>query len=62
MGEIDGRTVAGLKATLVRASEQGDAGMAASLYGPGGAYLSVFRRRSDGAWRWAIDMKNSDAG
>jgi ketosteroid isomerase-like protein len=50
MGEIDDRTVAGLKATLARAFEQG------------GTYLAVVRRQSDGAWRWAIDMWNSDAG
>ena len=125
MGEIDDRTVAGLKATLVRAFEQGDAALAASLYEPGarllppgapvitgadavraffqrrcdagsdggvletvrldeygdvaveegrygrrageqlldtGKYLAVFRRQPDGAWRWAIDMWNSDAG
>jgi len=125
MGEIDDSTVAGLKATLVRAFEQGDADLAASLYGPGarllppgapvitgheavrdffqrrfeagsdggvletvrideygdvaveegrygrrsgdrlldsGKYLAVFRRQPDGAWRWAIDMWNSDAG
>ena len=125
MGEIDDSTVAGLKATLVRAFERGDADLAASLYGPGarllppgapvvtgepavrdffqrrfdagsdggvletvrleeygdvaveegrygrrsgdqlldsGKYLAVFRRRPDGAWRWAIDMWNSDAG
>jgi uncharacterized protein (TIGR02246 family) len=125
MGEIDDRTVAGLKATLVRAFEQGDAALAAALYEPGarllppgapvitgadavrdffqrrfdagsdggvletvrideygdvaveegrygrragerlldsGKYLAVFRRQSDGAWRWAIDMWNSDAG
>jgi ketosteroid isomerase-like protein len=125
MGEIDDRTVAGLKAPLARAFEQGDADLAADLYEPGarllpprgpvitgpdtvrefiqrrfdagsddgvletvqhhgygdvaveegrygrragdrlldsGSYLSVFRRQPDGAWRWAIDMWNSDAG
>ena len=125
MGEIDDRTVAGLKATLERAFAQADAALAASLYEPGarllppgapvitgpeavqdffqrrfdagsdggeletvrideygdvaveegrygrrageqlldsGKYLAVFRRRPDGAWRWAIDMWNSDAG
>jgi len=125
VGENDDRTVAGLKATLVRAFEQGDASLAASLYEPGarllppgapvitgeqavrqffqrrfdagsdggvletvrldeygdvaveegrygrragaqlldsGKYLAVFRRRPDGAWRWSIDMWNSDAG
>jgi ketosteroid isomerase-like protein len=125
MGEIDDRTVAGLKATLVRAFEQGDAALAAALYEPGarllppgapvitgadavrdffqrrfdagsdggvletvrideyadvaveegrygrragerlldsGKYLAVFRRQPGGAWRWAIDMWNSDAG
>jgi ketosteroid isomerase-like protein len=125
MGEIDDRTVAGLKAMLVRAFEQGDADLAASLYEPGarllppgapvitgpdavrdffkrrfdagtdggvletvqhheygdvaveegrygrrsgdllldsGKYLSVFRRQPGGAWRWSIDMWNSDAG
>jgi ketosteroid isomerase-like protein len=125
MDENDDRTVAGLKAALVRAFEQGDAGLAASLYEPGarllppgapvitgedavrdffqrrfdagsdggvletvqlheygdvaveegrygrrsgeqlldsGKYLAVFRRQPDGAWRWAIDMWNSDAG
>ena len=125
MGEIDDTTVAGLKATLVRAFEQGDAAMAAALYEPGarllpqgapvitgedavrdffqrrfdagsdggvletvrldeygdvaveegrygrrageqlldsGKYLAVFRRQPDGAWRWSIDMWNSDAG
>jgi uncharacterized protein (TIGR02246 family) len=39
MGEIDDSTVAGLKATLVRAFEQGDAELAASLYGPGARLL-----------------------
>ena len=34
MGEIDTRTIDGLKATLVRALEQGDAVLAASLYAP----------------------------
>ena len=34
MGEIDTRTIDGLKATLVRALEQGDAALAASLYAP----------------------------
>jgi uncharacterized protein (TIGR02246 family) len=125
VGKIDDRTVAGLKAALVRAFEQGDAALAASLYEPGarllppgapvitgedavreffqrrfddgsdggvletvrldeygdvaveegrygrrageqlldtGKYLAVFRRQPDGAWRWAIDMWNSDAG
>ncbi|MFL6098231.1 MAG: YybH family protein [Blastococcus sp.] len=125
MGEIDDRTVAGLKATLVRAFERGDAALAAALYEPGarllppgapvitgadavrdffqrrfdagsdggvletvrideygdvaveegrygrragerlldsGKYLAVFRRQPGGAWRWAIDMWNSDAG
>jgi ketosteroid isomerase-like protein len=125
MGEIDDRTVAGLKAALVHAFEQGDVAMAASLYEAGarllppgapvitgedavrdffqrrfdagsdggvletvqhheygdvaieegrygrrsgerlvdsGKYLSVFRRQPDGAWRWSIDMWNSDAG
>ena len=125
MGEIDDRTVAGLKATLVRAFEEGDAALAAGLYEPGarllppgapvitgedairgffqrrfdagsdggvletvrldeygdvaveegrygrrsgeqlldsGKYLAVFRRQPDGAWRWSIDMWNSDAG
>jgi ketosteroid isomerase-like protein len=32
MGEIDTRTIDGLKATLVRALEQGDAALAASVY------------------------------
>ena len=27
-----------------------------------GKYLSVFRRQPGGAWRWSIDMWNSDAG
>jgi ketosteroid isomerase-like protein len=125
MGENDTSTIDGLKAALVRAFEQGDAAMAASLYEPGarllppgqavitgadavreffqrrfdggtdggvletirldeygdvaveegrygrrsgetlldsGKYLCVFRRRPDGAWRWATDMWNSDAG
>lgn len=125
MGDIDDRTVAGLKATLVRAFEQSDAALAAALYEPGarllppgapvitgadavrnffqrrfdagsdggvletvrldeygevaieegrygrlagevlldsGKYLAVFRRQSDGSWRWAIDMWNSDSG
>lgn len=125
MGEIDDSSVTGLKASLVRAFEQGDAAMAASLYEPGarllppgapvitgpeavrdffqrrfdagsdggvletvrideygdvaveegrygrrsgerlldsGKYLAVFRRQADGAWRWAIDMWNSDSG
>ena len=39
MGEIDDRTVAGLKATLVRAFEQGNAALAASLYEPGARLL-----------------------
>jgi hypothetical protein len=47
MGEIDDRTVAGLKATPGGSD--------------GGTYLSVFHR-PDGAWRWSIDMWNSDAG
>jgi ketosteroid isomerase-like protein len=125
MGENDTSTIDGLKATLVRAFERGDAAMAASLYEPGarllppgepvitgedavrdffqrrfdggtdggvletvriveygdvaveegrygrrageelldsGKYLCVFRRQPDGAWRWATDMWNSDAG
>jgi ketosteroid isomerase-like protein len=95
MGEIDDRTVAGPKATLLRAFERGDAALAAALYEPGarvletvrideygdvaveegrsgrragerlldsGKYLAVFRRQPGGAWRWAIDMWNSDAG
>jgi len=70
MGEIDDRTVAGLKATLVRTVEQGDADLAADRYGrrsgdrllDSGTHLSVFRRQPDGAGRWAIDMWNSDAG
>ena len=39
MGEIDDRTVDGLKATLVRAFEHGDAALAASLYEPGARLL-----------------------
>jgi ketosteroid isomerase-like protein len=39
MGEIDDSTIAGLKATLVRAFEQGDAALAASLYEPGARLL-----------------------
>jgi len=39
VGENDDRTVAGLKATLVRAFEQGDASLAASLYEPGARLL-----------------------
>jgi len=69
MGEIDDRTVAGLKATLVRTVEQGDADLAADRYGrrsdrllDSGEYRSVFGRQPDGARRWAIDMWNSDAG
>jgi ketosteroid isomerase-like protein len=125
MGDIDDSTIAGLKATLVRAFEQGDATLAAALYEPGarllppgspvitgeddvrdffqrrfdagsdggvletvrldeygdvaveegrygrrsgeqlldsGKYLAVFRRQPDGAWRWATDIWNSDAG
>jgi ketosteroid isomerase-like protein len=125
MGDIDDSTIAGLKATLVRAFEQGDAALAAALYEPGarllppgspvitgeddvrdffqrrfdagsdggvletvrldeygdvaveegrygrrsgeqlldsGKYLAVFRRQPDGAWRWATDIWNSDAG
>jgi ketosteroid isomerase-like protein len=125
MGDIDDSTIAGLKATLVRAFEQADAALAAALYEPGarllppgspvitgeddvrdffqrrfdagsdggvletvrldeygdvaveegrygrrsgeqlldsGKYLAVFRRQPDGAWRWATDIWNSDAG
>ena len=128
MGEIDtigASTIDELKATLVRALEQGDAALAAGLYEPGarllppgapvitgedavrefwqrridagsdggvletvhraeygdvaveegrygrraggrlldsGKYLIVFHRRSDGSWRFATDMWNSDAG
>jgi ketosteroid isomerase-like protein len=39
MVEIDDRTVAGLKATLVRAFEQADAELAASLYESGARLL-----------------------
>jgi ketosteroid isomerase-like protein len=39
VGEIDDRTVAGLKATLVRAFEQADAALAAALYEPGARLL-----------------------
>jgi len=53
MAEIDDRTVAGLKATLVRAFEQGDVT---------GEDAAVVRRQPDGAWRWTIAMWNSDAG
>lgn len=50
MGDIDDRTVGGLKAPLVRAFEQGD------------AVPAFFRRRPDGAWRSWIDRWNSHAG
>ena len=50
MGDIDDRTVAGLKATLVRAFEQGDAAMAAGLYEPGARLLVVQRRFDGGEW------------
>jgi ketosteroid isomerase-like protein len=40
MGDIDARTIDGLKATLVRALEQGDAALAASLYEPGARLLA----------------------
>jgi hypothetical protein len=53
MDEIDDRTVAGLKATLLRAFPRRF---------DSGTHLSVFRRSPDGAWRRAIDMWNSDAG
>jgi ketosteroid isomerase-like protein len=71
MGGIDtvgASTIDELKATLVHALEQGDAGLAAALYEPGerlldsGKYLVVFHRRPDGSWRYATDMWNSDAG
>jgi ketosteroid isomerase-like protein len=39
MGDIDDSTVAGLKATLVRAFEQADAALAASLYESGARLL-----------------------
>ena len=55
MGEIDTRTIDGLKATLVRALEQGDADWLDS-----GTYLAVVRRQDDGSWRYATDMWNSD--
>ena len=79
MGEIDDRTVAGLKATpggsdggvleTVQHHEYGDVAVQDGRYGRRsggrlldcGTYLSVFHR-PDGAWRWSIDMWNSDAG
>jgi hypothetical protein len=61
MADIDDRTVAGLKASLVRAFAQGDAAMAAGRYEPSARLLPPGRRSGDG-WRWAIDMWNSDAG
>jgi ketosteroid isomerase-like protein len=62
MREVDDRTIDGLKATLVRAFEQADAAMAASLYEPGARLLppggpvitgedavrEFFQRRFDG--------------
>jgi len=62
MGEFDTTTIDGLKATLVRALEQGDAALAASLYArdarllpPGGqpisgeaGVLDFWQRRIDG--------------
>jgi ketosteroid isomerase-like protein len=68
MDEIDDRTVAGLKA--VQHHEYGDVAITEGRFGrrsgdrllDSGTYLSVVRRQPDGAWRWSIDMWNSDAG
>ena len=54
----------------VRLDEYGDVAVEEGRYGrragdqllDSGKYLAVFRRQSDGTWRWATDMWNSDAG
>jgi ketosteroid isomerase-like protein len=54
----------------VRHHEYGDVAVEEGRYGrrsgdrllDSGRYLSVFHRQPDGAWRWSIDMWNSDAG
>ena len=54
----------------VRLDDYGDVAVEEGRYGrrageqllDSGKYLAVFRRQPDGAWRWAIDMWNSDAG
>ena len=56
MGDLT--TVDGLKAELVRAVERGDAARAADRE----FFEKRFAAGSDGTWRWATDMWNSDAG
>jgi len=54
----------------VRLDDYGDVAVEEGRYGrragerllDSGKYLAVFRRQSDGTWRWATDMWNSDAG
>jgi ketosteroid isomerase-like protein len=54
----------------VRLDEYGDVAVEEGRYGrragdqllDSGKYLAVFRRHSDGTWRWVTDMWNSDAG
>ncbi|TFV87471.1 nuclear transport factor 2 family protein [Blastococcus sp. CT_GayMR16] len=66
---IDGGSDGGVLETVHRA-EYGDVAIEEGRYGrrsgetllDSGKYLVVFRRRPDGAWRFATDMWNSDAG
>ena len=54
----------------VRLDDYGDVAVEEGRYGrrageqllDSGKYLAVFRRQTDGTWRWATDMWNSDAG
>ena len=54
----------------VRRDEHGDIAVEEGRYGrrsgdvllDTGKYVAVFHRQPDGAWRWATDMWNSDAG
>jgi hypothetical protein len=57
-------------AQTVRRDQYGDIAVEEGRYGrrsgdvllDSGKYVSVFHRQPDGAWRWATDMWNSDAG
>jgi ketosteroid isomerase-like protein len=54
----------------VRRDEFGDVAVEEGRYGrrsgvdwvDSGKYLAVFRRQSDGSWRYATDIWNSDRG
>jgi ketosteroid isomerase-like protein len=66
---IDGGSDGGVLET-VRRDEFGDVAVEEGRYGrrsgedwvDSGKYLAVFRRQSDGSWRYATDIWNSDRG